>query len=209
MYTGLQHTHLLMVVLFLVSILIKTILLFIDQEKFEKYRKKTKVPEMITTFLFLITGIMMLVSKGGGVHFFLWVKLGVILVAIPISIVAFKKKKKYLALVGAFLFIMVYGLAEMAKGKANVEKVEVTQSINGSIEHGKLLYEKNCVVCHGEAGDKGLGGAANLIQSQLEEADTKSIIMNGKGDMPGYKEALNEQEIEALKSYVISLRASN
>ena len=206
MYTGLKHAHLLLVILFLVSILIKTILLFVDHEKFDKYRGKTKVPEMVVTFLFLITGVMMIITKGGNFHFFLWVKIGVILAAIPVSIVAFKKKKKFLAMIGAFLFIMVYGLAEMAGGKAKVETVEVANNVGGTAEHGKLLYEKNCVTCHGEKGDKGLGGASNLIQSALEEAEVKSVIMNGRGDMPGYKEALNEQEIEALKNYVISLR---
>lgn len=205
-YTGIQHTHLLLVMLFLISIIVKTVLLFVDHDKFDAYRAKTKIPEMVVTILFLITGVIMIVAKEANFHFFLWVKIGVILAAIPVSIVAFKKKKKYLALIGAFLFVMVYGLAEMAGGKANANKVEIAEESAGSVQHGEKLYMENCVSCHGDDGAKQLGGASNLMSSTIDTVEVKSVIMNGRGSMAAYKESLNEQEIEALKTYVLTLR---
>ena len=59
MFTGLKHLHLLMVILFLLSMVIKTILLFVNKDKFAAYKQKTKIPEMITTIVFLITGVVM------------------------------------------------------------------------------------------------------------------------------------------------------
>ena len=52
------HTHYLMVVLFTLIYLIKTILLLSDRDELlEKFKKKTKIAEMIVSFGFLATGI--------------------------------------------------------------------------------------------------------------------------------------------------------
>lgn len=207
MYTGMKHLHLLMVALFIISLIIKTILLFINKDKFDSYKKKTKIPEMITTILFLITGIVMIVMKDAKFHYLIWIKIALILGAIPVTIIAFKKKYKYLALIGTFLFLMIYGIAEMAGKKAYIEKVEVAEYEAGSLKHGQALFKANCQSCHGETGDKGLGGAKNLKTSTLSDVEVKSIIMNGSGSMPPYKD-LTEQEIEGLKIYIKTLRVN-
>ena len=61
MATGMLHTHTLMVVLFTLIYLIKTILLLSDKhELLEKFKSKTKVVEMIVSFGFLATGIFLM-----------------------------------------------------------------------------------------------------------------------------------------------------
>ncbi|MEM1137750.1 MAG: hypothetical protein AAGI07_18065, partial [Bacteroidota bacterium] len=61
MYTGLLHTHKLVVVLFLLIYLIKTVLLLIGKkDNLDTFSKKVKIPEMVISFLFLITGAVML-----------------------------------------------------------------------------------------------------------------------------------------------------
>jgi uncharacterized membrane protein SirB2 len=206
MYTGLKHLHLLMVILFVLSLVIKTVLLFVNKDKFAAYKQKTKIPEMITTIVFLITGIIMIVLKDAKFSSFLWIKLSVILVAIPLAIVGFKKQNKILALIGTLLFVGIYGLAEMAKKRPYMDtNVDLTQISAGSIQHGEELYSKNCKICHGAEGDMGLGGASNLKISTLTDTEIVNVISNGRGNMAAYKQ-LNDQDLEALKNYLITLR---
>lgn len=206
MYTGLKHLHLLMVILFVLSLVIKTVLLFVNKDKFAAYKQKTKIPEMITTIVFLITGIIMIVLKDAKFSSFLWIKLSVILVAIPLAIVGFKKQNKILALIGTLLFVGIYGLAEMAKKRPYMDtNVDLTQISAGSIQHGEELYSKNCTICHGAEGDLGLGGASNLKISTLTDTEIVNVISNGRGNMAAYKQ-LNDQDLEALKNYLITLR---
>lgn len=206
MYTGLKHLHLLMVILFVLSLVIKTVLLFVNKDKFAAYKQKTKIPEMITTIVFLITGIIMIVLKDAKFSSFLWIKLSVILVAIPLAIVGFKKQNKILALIGTLLFVGIYGLAEMAKKRPYMDtNVDLTQISAGSIQHGEELYSKNCKICHGAEGDLGLGGASNLKTSTLTDTEIVNVISNGRGNMAAYKQ-LNDQDLEALKNYLITLR---
>ena len=84
----------------------------------------------------------------------------------------------------------------------------------GDPEKGALLYNKYCAVCHGEEG-YGDGAMTKLID--LEPADhTNSVTMNRlsneeliafilKGDgeyMPAWEGILDQDEIEALVSYI-------
>lgn len=209
MYTGLKHLHLLTVILFLLSLIIKTILLFRNKESFIAFKRKTKFPEMAVTIIFLLTGIVMITLKEGQFSNFLWIKIALIVVSIPVAIIAFKKQFKYLALIGTLLFFIVYGLAEMSAKKpyinTNMSNLEFEVEL-GSAQHGMVLYQNNCIVCHGKQGDKGLGGATNLQTSTLADKEVKEVILNGRKNMPSYQSVLNEQEVEALKCYLLTLR---
>lgn len=206
MYTGLSHLHLTTVILFLLSMVIKTVLLFFNTDKFVVFRQKTKVPEMIISTLFLVSGIIMIVLKDAKFSSFLWVKIALIFVAIPLAVIGFKKQNKILALIGTLLFVAIYGLAEMAKKRPYVDtSVDLTQISAGSLQHGEELYTKNCKICHGADGVLGLGGASNLKISTLTETEIVDVISKGRGNMSAFKQ-LNDQELEALKNYLITLR---
>ena len=204
MYTGLKHLHHLLVVLFLLSILIKLVLLFLNSNKFETFRNKVKWPEMIATILFLVLGIVMIVLKNGSFHTLFWVKLGMVLIAIPLTIIGFKKKNKILSLLGVFVFIMSYGVSEMATKKGPSNKTEISSAQAGTLEHGKILYENNCITCHGESGDKQLDMAANLQMINLSDLEIKNAITQGKGSMPSFA-SLSEGELDVITNYVKTL----
>jgi mono/diheme cytochrome c family protein len=205
MFTGIKHLHVLLVILFVLTTIVKTILLVVDSGKFEKYRVKTKLPEIIVTILFLVTGITLIISKGGGFHTLFWVKLGLMIVGIPLSIIGFKKQAKTPAILGTFLFIMAYGMAEMSAKKAVITTVEIANEKAGTISHGTTLYRLNCTACHGENGSKNLGGASDLNTSTLSENQIIELVSKGNKKMPAFS-TLNEKELQALSLFLKSMQ---
>lgn len=73
---------------------------------------------------------------------------------------------------------------------------------------GSDLYQKNCSVCHGNDGKKGLSGASDLSISTLEYTSIVDVITNGRKIMPPFKASLKTQEIEAIAKHVESLKQS-
>jgi uncharacterized membrane protein SirB2 len=107
-----QDIHVLTVLLFFGSILIKTILLLSNSSAFEKVRKRFMIPEMLLGILLLTTGVMQLVRIGfDGLGGWFHLKLTLVVVAIPLAIIGFRKRSKWLALLGCLLFLYVLLMA--------------------------------------------------------------------------------------------------
>ncbi len=211
-YIGLKHLHIFTVVLFLILYFIKTILLIGGKKtNLEKISKKLRVPEMIISSLFLLTGVLLLIEKPIITKFLIlkWITL---LAAIPMAIMAFKKSNKILAVLSYFLLIMTYGFAEMNAKRPVSKQIEtnVVTDPNATdynvLQHGKAVYEANCVMCHGEDGKKGLAGAKDLSVSTLSDNEKITVIMNGKGAMSPYKKVLTEDDIKAVVQYINTLK---
>lgn len=72
---------------------------------------------------------------------------------------------------------------------------------------GEKLYNKYCVVCHGDDGSANIGGAKDLSKTTLSVEEMKDIIKNGSENklMRAFKDDLNEEElnviIEHLKTF--------
>lgn len=205
MHTGLLHSHKLFVTLFLLHYLVKTILLFANQTKLESYAKKTKVVEMIISFLFLATGIGLIFTGEGDMPSQFYIKLGMVFASIPLAIVGFKKSNKALAAVSMLLIIGSYGMAEMIKGAKAKNRMEAAV-VEGKELTGAELYKINCQACHGETGDAGVSGAKDLTASTLSKAEKEMIIKNGKGNMTAYGSILNPSEINAVVDYIETLK---
>jgi mono/diheme cytochrome c family protein len=98
--------------------------------------------------------------------------------------------------------------------------LEVTHALNAAASNtntasGAVLYARNCASCHGRDGRAKTpkaksNHARNLVDAEWQDrvSDERifNVIMNGKGKMPGYGKKLSEQEINALVSYVRSLK---
>jgi len=92
MATGMLHTHYLFVVLFTLIYLIKTILLLSDKDELlEKFKKKTKVVEMIVSFGFLATGVFLL-TQLPVITTIMIVKIILVVLSIPLAVIGYKKK---------------------------------------------------------------------------------------------------------------------
>lgn len=209
MYKAIFYTHLISVNIFLFAYLIKTILLLANKkEALAKFTKVFKVPEMIISTLFLLTGIYLLMQTG--TTKLLIIKICFVLASIPLAIIGFKKSNKVLAVISMLMIIMAYGFAEM--NKKRVEKQFIDPQIADSNsptydvqKHGEDVYTAYCQSCHGAGGMNGAGGA-NLTVSKKTFKEMVDQIKAGSSSMAPYKDVLNEQEISAVVTYISTFR---
>jgi len=198
MYKGILHTHYLVVTLFLLIYVVKTILLLGNRsDLLQKFSKTIKVPEMIVSFLFLLTGIYLTTQMpfGGKYDYLFWIKIVMVFASIPLAVIGFKKSNKVLAALSLLLITGSFGLAEVFhKKKAMVDNTTIAAT------DGKALYEANCKLCHGDDGKLGMAGAKDISVSALDLAGIKDIILHGKGAMPAA--AVNDEQAQAIADYV-------
>ena len=189
--------------LFLLTYVIKTTLLFSSKKMLEKYSSLTKVPEMIISFLFLASGVWLFIIIGG-IKSAQIIKLVLVFVSIPLAVVGFKKQKKGLALMALILIIGAYGLAEMSKSKPFIPaNVVMSSGPNDLFAQGALVYQQNCAFCHGTDGKKMYHNAPDLSQSTFEEDLIAQMIREGsKGKMPAYNLVISDKDIAAAASFV-------
>ncbi len=197
-----RHLHVAVVAMLLFLILYKTILLVANKhELLDKVRAKTKIFDMILGVLAVATGIYLITLKPE-VEPYLWIKILLVLIAIPLGIVGLKKHKKPLAILSTVLIIYVFGIGETQSYKFKRDPVEIASG-----EHaGQEIYQKLCVECHGEDGKKGLFKAPDLTTTLLEKAEMKERILQGKGIMRAYKNELDNQQVESVIEYISKLQ---
>jgi uncharacterized membrane protein SirB2 len=195
MDTGFLHLHVTVDILFLIWYGLKVFLLLTNVNRLQDLRDKYKWVDMVLGALILITGGYLL-YKAGHPETWLMVKVGMVLVLIPLGIIALRRLNKVLA-VGVFVgFLYIYGVSE-------------TRSLTFSkpkVESAVAMYTQNCVRCHGDNGAAMKYGALNLQTSVLAKDQVKYTIVNGRGSMPKLEGDYSEAQIDALADYVISLR---
>ncbi len=206
----LARIHGISVMLFLLTYVIKTILLFTSKGMLEKYSKVTKVPEMIISTLFLVTGIWLFVILGG-IKTMQIIKLVLVFLSIPLAVIGFKKQNKGLALVSLLLIVGAYGMSEASKNKPFIPaKVAMTGNVNSENALGAQTYFENCAFCHGADGKKMYRGAKDLTQSKFSFDDTQQMVRDGsKGKMPGYTATITDDNIAAVSKFVETLKTNN
>lgn len=196
------HLHLTSVILFLALYVVKTYLLVADKnEQLQKVRTATRIPEMVISTLFLVTGIYMAFNYPLNVMF--WIKMVLVFASIPIAVIAYKKNNKAMAVVSLIMVILAYGCAEMIKK----QNAKIVPAANESTSvNGQEIFTSNCANCHGADGALMLAGATNLHTSVATHEAIVLQITNGKGAMPAYGTQLSTEQIEAVATYAETLR---
>jgi mono/diheme cytochrome c family protein/uncharacterized membrane protein SirB2 len=215
MATGFLHTHTLTVILFLVLYLAKLGLLFFNREALARLTKATRIPEMIISTLFLITGVALMIIAPVRISMLLIIKIAMVLAAIPLAVIGFRKANYLLASLSVLLIIGSYGMAEVHAGRMGESTDPLPASVvtdasaanYDRLAHGEALYTRNCVVCHGKNGALNYNGANNLQKTMLNDAGIQAMVKNGvEGKMPAYPN-YSEQALQAVAAYVLTLKA--
>lgn len=112
-YNTIKMTHYFFAVVFVLSYFIKTILFFVNADAFQKYRKNTLGAETIAAVIFLLAGIYMFISQGAFAGMGAWfhIKFTLVLIAIPLGIIGFKKENAIMIVTSTILFFFILGLA--------------------------------------------------------------------------------------------------
>jgi cytochrome c551 len=66
---------------------------------------------------------------------------------------------------------------------------------------GEQLYRENCATCHATDGGGALGPGLKGIAERMPREQHVDIVVNGKGQMPAWKDQLSRQEIDAVVDY--------
>jgi len=211
-YISLYHTHKFAISLFLIIYLFKMILLFSGKARLEKSSSRIKVPEIIISTLFLLTGILLLFEAAEIRNLFI-IKIATVVLAIPIAFKAYKSHNRPLALLSFIMLIGAYGLAEMNKYNVIHQTdlpgdvvVDASNPEYDMISHGRALYNTQCVVCHGKDGRLQMSGAKKLTISVMSKEEIITRINTGKMTMPSYEDHFTDHEKKAITDYVISVR---
>ena len=189
MDTGMLHTHKLSVMLFLVLYLFKLIFLLTNNQRgLDAMRKKGwRIFDMAVSTLFLLTGIYLL-ATAPQIKTLVWVKLGMVLVAIPLAVIGFKKANKPLAVLSVVMIFGVYGLAEVAKKQ--VVKVDTAQ------------IDASATPADGAAM---VAGASNLQTSKLSESEVADIMVKGRNRMQSFV-TVPAEDRKLIVAHVLTLR---
>ncbi len=123
-------------------------------------------------------------------------------------------------LIGTIMFclaICIHNRASAHEWKAPkdaVQKKNPIKSTKTSIDPGKKIYIQFCADCHGKKVD---GNGSMAAELKIKPPDLKNRakyhsdgdlfwkIQNGKGEMPPFREELQEQEIWNVINYIKSL----
>ena len=71
---------------------------------------------------------------------------------------------------------------------------------------GQVLFQQNCVRCHGTNGRLGLNGAHDLTKSNLNAFGRTYLVTNGLGKMPSFSKTLTPAQITQVVAYSLTLK---
>lgn len=224
MEKGILHLHVTIVVLFTLFFAYKVFLLFTNTTKLDAFRAKTKIVDMILGLLIIATGggLLFIVPE---IQTYLIVKIIITLAIIPLGIVSMKKGNKGLAILTLAILIYNFGVGKTHSLSLTKTKIEIIQNdsvttdtlSNAASEilnqntanvnvQGEQIFAQVCTACHGVDGKLGVGGAKDLSASTLSHEEAMVMISKGKGLMQAYEGSLSETEIEAVATYIQTLR---
>jgi len=114
----------------------------------------------------------------------------------------------------AAIFLMMNGCTERGTNTPIYTQESATDSIktggNGLVNtsRGKDLFQQKCMACHGVNGNAQNNKAANLALTRLDSLGIATTVLNGRGTMPPFKDAIADSDLANIIVYVRTLRAN-
>ena len=73
-----------------------------------------------------------------------------------------------------------------------------------NVEEGRRLFHQKCAICHIAAvkGEQPYGPKVSRAQVDRSEAGVKQIVLNGSGRMPGFRYALQLEQVDAIVAFL-------
>ena len=178
------------------------------KEALANFAAKTKVPHIILATLMVASGVALMFLSPTGTQPYIFVKLALVLVSIPVGIIGMKRDSLVMLSTAMLILIGIYAIGKFKpaflRNQMSVT-VEASGEEGSNLKEGQALYEQYCVLCHGGDGNAGFQGAKSLTASVLPDAEITNMIRNGKGLMPGNPD-LSDDQIAKIKAYVKYLR---
>ena len=105
-----------------------------------------------------------------------------------------------------FFILLFFGLIIFSCSNTDEPTNELMKE--AQTPNGKKLYNRYCVVCHGDNGDAKIGSAFDLSISTLSNDAKFNIIKNGSDNkhMRAFGDDLNEKEISAIVTHLETLK---
>lgn len=69
-------------------------------------------------------------------------------------------------------------------------------------EAATAIYKSNCLACHGDQLQGGMGPSLANVGADMSEADIHKQILNGGGGMPAFKGTLTDDQIATLTAWL-------
>ena len=105
-----------------------------------------------------------------------------------------------------FRFAFIAGLAlATAIIACNSSSTQDNSGGEGDPANGEKVYQRYCVLCHGEDGKKEMNGAKDITISQLTFDERVALITGGRNLMTPFEGILHEQEIADVAAYSMTL----
>ena len=163
------HTHVAVVVLFLLLFGYKTLLLLLNKrDALEKARQKTRLADMILGTLILVTGAWLIINYNGDTPVWLITKIVLVLLAIPVGIAGIRKENKFLTITALLLFVYTYSIAQTDSLVMQDNKHKTVSGITETPETDAA-----------EIGDAGLSHKASA-QEEIVAAMDETALTNAK-----------------------------
>ncbi|SAK95564.1 Cytochrome c-551 precursor [Caballeronia catudaia] len=111
-----------------------------------------------------------------------------------------------IALLTAWFSMPGQTLAGVPASGTPADPAPAAVAASGDSAHGKQLFNRYCVVCHGAAGSGGLGPSLKKIESRLSGPQIAHQITEPRAAMPRlYPAPLTEDDVRDVVSYVQTL----
>ncbi|MHB1134231.1 MAG: c-type cytochrome [Chloroflexota bacterium] len=118
-----------------------------------------------------------------------------------------RKNLWFVALVVVLMAVLVAGCTQTAAPAATTAKPAASPAASpagGAAANGQAVFTTNCNGCHPGGGQ---GTGPSIKNSPLTEAQIKTQVRNGKGQMPPFSAAqIPDPQLDALAAYVKTLK---